>query len=80
MKHTLLAALTMSMSAVIAAPVLAHAGDHTHTSFLWNVVHFMTNPDHLLPLAAAVGVIAIYVIKPAFLQCALSALSRRKLK
>ena len=40
----------------------------------------MTNPDHLLPLAAAVGVIAIYVIKPAFLQRALSALSRRKLK
>jgi hydrogenase/urease accessory protein HupE len=80
MKRKLLAALATSMSAVIAAPVFAHAGDHAHTSFLGNVLHFITNPDHLLPMAAAVVVIAIYVKRPAFVMRALRTLTRNNSK
>jgi HupE / UreJ protein len=80
MQRTLLAALSATMTAIIAAPALAHAGDHTNAGFWGNLVHFMTNPDHLVPLAAAAGVIAIYVTKPAVVMRALRALTRRQPK
>jgi len=70
--------LTIAMLLAGAAPAFAHAGDHTHVGFIGAVVHFMTQLDHLLPLAAAAGVIVVTIRKPAAVMRALRGLFGRK--
>ena len=80
MKRTLSAALAATIATLSATPVLAHAGEHGHDGFWHTVEHFLTNPDHLLPLAAAVVVIALCVKRPAALMRAVRAITRRSAK
>jgi hydrogenase/urease accessory protein HupE len=80
MNRTRLAALAAGLSALSATPVLAHAGDHTHVGFVDTVVHFLTNPDHLLPLAAAAVVIVITLAKPAVVMRVVRSITQRRPK
>jgi hydrogenase/urease accessory protein HupE len=77
MNRTRLAALAAGFTTLSAAPVLAHTGDHTHVGFVGTVVHFLTNPDHLLPLAAAAVVIVITLAKPAVVMRIVRSITHR---
>jgi hydrogenase/urease accessory protein HupE len=72
--------LSLAIAVLVAGavPAFAHAGDHTHVDFLGAVVHVLTQPDHLLPLAAAAGVIVVTLTKPAALMRVMRGLTSRK--
>jgi hydrogenase/urease accessory protein HupE len=68
--------VVVAAAALAATPALAHTGDHAHAGFFGTVIHFLTQPDHLVPLAAAVG-IALYFKCPAGVARALRGIARR---
>jgi hydrogenase/urease accessory protein HupE len=80
MKRTRFSMLAAALAMLSATPVLAHAGDHTHAGFIGTVVHFFTQPDHLLPLAAAAIVIAITLAKPTAVKRIVRSITRRQPK
>lgn len=53
------------MLALILLPnaALAHAGDHSHSAVMENLIHLITEPDHLMMMGAAVLLVGLVFLR-----------------
>ncbi len=60
-----LSSILLAASASLPLVTLAHEGHgHEHP---WSPGHFLANPEHAIPLALAIGLVTVFIVRRYFM-------------